>query len=142
MRKDLEKLFGILKAPEPQPHLFNKVMKRIAREERLSAVRHAFGNLVFFAVSFVGSVSVLLPTFRMLRADVAQSGFFEFFSLMFSDLGSVADYWQSFGLALLESLPAASIALFLASVFVLLGSFKFLARGINYFSRRPLFINH
>jgi len=34
----------------------------------------------------------------------------QFFSLLFSDLGTVAAYWQSFVLALLEVLPVMSSA--------------------------------
>ena len=48
------------------------------------------------------------------RIEVKQPGFINFFSLMFSDFSSVVTYWQSFAMILLETLPALSLALFLA----------------------------
>ncbi|MDO8582162.1 MAG: hypothetical protein Q7S16_04800, partial [bacterium] len=78
------------------------------------------------------SFFALLPVFNMMRADMVQSGFAEFFSLLFSDIGMVAAYWQNFAFTLLESLPAVSIAAFLATVLVFLGSLRIITRDMKY----------
>jgi hypothetical protein len=44
----------------------------------------------------------------------------------------VAVYWQSFIMSLLETLPAMSLAIFLAVIFVFLTSLRFLVRDIKF----------
>lgn len=127
MQNNVEQLLRTLEAPDPRPQLFDVVMKRITME----GVRAAKRRLVIFSVGCVGSFAAVLPAFMMMRTNMAQSGFAEFFSLLFSDMGSVALYWQNFTLTLLESLPAVSIAAFLATLFVFFGSLRFLTRDIK-----------
>jgi hypothetical protein len=125
MRKELEKLFSRLEPPEPPAGLFGRVMSRIGEERRLSAARRRFA---VFSFVFLAAGAALVPAFRMLQTGLSESGFTEFFSLVFSDSGAVFAYWRSFVFALLESLPAMSAAAFLGALFVFLQSLKFLAR--------------
>jgi hypothetical protein len=73
-----------------------------------------------------------VPSLKILLSDFSQSGFIHFFSLMFSDFPAVTTYWQSFTMILLESLPAVSLALFLAVVLVFLQSVKSLNRDVKF----------
>lgn len=129
MQNDFEKLFNYSQAPEPHSGLFDVIMKRIDGER----VRAAKRRFVIFSVGCIGSLAAVIPTFITMRTSMVQSGFTEFFSLLFSDAGSITAYWQNFALTLLESLPAVSIAAFLATVFVFFGSLRFLTRDIKLF---------
>lgn len=108
--------------------LFEKMMRRLGEEQRLQSVRR---RLVIFSIVFIGSVLALIPTFQMAKTGMAESGLIQFFSLLFSDFGTVINYWQSFVLTILESLPVMSLVAFLAAFFVFLESIKFLAREMK-----------
>ncbi|OGZ93266.1 MAG: hypothetical protein A2528_00535 [Candidatus Staskawiczbacteria bacterium RIFOXYD2_FULL_37_9] len=73
----------------------------------------------------------------MLLADFIQSGFINFFSLIFSDFTVVRTYWQSFAMILLETLPALSLVLFLGVLLILLQSIKSLTK--NYYEYKQYF---
>jgi len=107
--------------------LFERILKRIHREERLLVLR----KVIIFSTTLIISVVGLFPAFNMLLADLSQSGFISFFSLIFSDFSVVRTYWQSFAIILLETLPALSIALFLAVLLILLQSIKSLTRNLK-----------
>lgn len=119
--------------------ILNRIMLRIKAEQRLLAIKQ---RVVIFSLVFIGSVIAFVPTFRMVQAEISSSGFLQFFSLIFSDLGTVLAYWQSFTMSLLETLPAFSLAIFLAVVFAFLESLRFLARDIKFiFTPQKLIIN-
>lgn len=111
----------------PPAGLLEKILKHIHREERILVLR----KIIVFSVLFAGSLIGLIPSFRILSADLSQSGFFSFFSLIFSDFSAVMGYWQNFGMILLESLPAVSLALFLAILITFLQSLKSLTKNIK-----------
>ncbi|MFA5021238.1 MAG: hypothetical protein WC517_04240 [Patescibacteria group bacterium] len=116
------------KAPEKfDEDLFNRIMARIEREKIKTARRKA----VFFAGTFLISVLASWPSFNLLRADLAASGFLDYLSLVFSDFGIVAVYWQSFSLALLETLPLISVIISLTLVWIMLESLKLLVRDFK-----------
>jgi ABC-type spermidine/putrescine transport system permease subunit I len=128
MLKKYEQLFAYLKTPEPPAGLFDRTMRRIRKEQRLLAIKW---RLAIFSVASLISLVALIPTFKMAQTGLNESGFIQFFSLLLSDSGVVITYWQSFVLALLESLPAVSLALFLAAVFASLESVKLLIQNIK-----------
>ncbi len=72
-----------------------------------------------------------IPAFQFAQASLVESGFIDFASLAFTDIGAILPYWESFGSALVESLPIMSIALFLFVVFAFLESLKYVARDIK-----------
>ncbi len=138
MLNDFQKLFGHLQAPEPRPELLGFIIQRISAERLYAAKR----RLVIFSLGMIGSLAGVIPAFMSMRTHMAQSGFAEFFSLLFFDAGSLVAYWQSFALTLLESLPAVSIAAFLATIFVFISSLRFVTRDIKIlFSRSIAFSN-
>lgn len=112
---------------EPPNGLLEKILKRIHKEERLLVLRRT----IIFSVLFVGSLAGFIPSLKMLLADFDQSGFLNFFSLIFSDFPTVATYWKSFAMILLESLPTVSLALFLAIMLTFLQSIKSLTKNIK-----------
>lgn len=129
MQNSYEQLFSHLQTPVPRDGLLHDILRRVAAEQARAARR----RLVIFSLGCAGSLAGLIPAFIMMRTSMIESGFVEFFSLLFSDAGSVALYWQNFALTLLESLPAVSIAAFLATVFTFLGALRFLTRDIKFF---------
>jgi hypothetical protein len=83
---------------------------------------------VLSSASFIS----LFPTLKQLGASFSRSGFYEYFSLAFSDGGGVAlSYWKEISLSLVESLPTLSIILFLTIVFILIISLRFMARNFR-----------
>ena len=118
---------------EPPIGLLEKIMKRIHREERILVLR----RIIIFSITLVISVIGFFPAFSMLIADFNQSGFLQFSSLMFSDFSTVSTYWQSFTMTLLQTLPALSLALFLAVLLTFLQSIKSLTKDVKtmFFSR-------
>ena len=119
--------------------IFDRIMARLKAEQRLLTVKR---RLVIFSVGALGSMAAFIPAFKMAQLEISNSGFLQFFSLLFSDFGTVAAYWQSFTILLLESLPAMSLAVFLAVIFVFFESLRFLSRDIKFiFTPTKLIIN-
>lgn len=118
----------IKKIPEPRAELFDTVMKRIRKEERFLLMRK---RLAAATVMMLGSGIMLFPLFGAVRTSLAESGFMEFLSLIFSDFKLVLSYWQSFSWALLESFPATSFAGFLAALLIFLGALKYIAQDLK-----------
>jgi ABC-type multidrug transport system fused ATPase/permease subunit len=107
--------------------LLERILKRIHKEERLLVLRRT----IIFSIMLAGSLLAIVPTFKILLSDFSQSGFINFFSLIFSDFSSVATYWQTFVMILLETLPVVSLALFLAVLLIFLQSIKSLTKNIK-----------
>jgi len=128
MRKYCEKLFTHLETPEPPAGLFAKIMARIYEEERLLFIKR---RLFLSSTTFLISAGALITVVNTFQNEFAQSGLFQFLSLLFSDLELVAANWQDFGLAILESLPVMSMMAFLITIFVLLWSLKHFAQAIK-----------
>ena len=125
-----------MNTPKPPKGLYESIMNRIREERRISVLRR---RIILFCLGFVVSAAAFVPAFRWLQTDLSNSGFLQFFSLLFSDFKIVATYWQSFLMSLLETVPAISLAVFLAAVFVFLESLNFLAKNIKFiFSPKQL----
>ncbi len=115
MRQDYEKLFTHLDIPEPPADLLPKIMSRIQGK------RHFFNlkqRLIIFSLSTVSSVVALIFTFKMVWTGFFDSGFLQFFSLLFSDFEVVVSYWRNFVMSLFETLPAMGLILFLGSMLI------------------------
>ena len=117
--------------------LLEKVLKRIHREERLLVFR----KIIIFSVTLAVSLIGLVPAVKILLSDSYQSGFTSFSSLIFSDFSAITAHWQSFAMILLETLPAASLALFLAVLLTFLESIKALTKNIKIIKNSRLATN-
>jgi len=133
MHKNDKKLFSYNKSPETPDDLFDKVILSIKKEEHRIAILKR--RLAIFSLGIIGSVVAFIPAVRMVQAGFSESGFSHFFSLLFSDFGIIATYWQNFMISLLETLPIIHLAILLAITFVFLGSLKFLARDLKFIFR-------
>ena len=98
----------------PGPEIAPAVWSAIVAQNGKRARRQLW---IFTSLSFF-SLVLLLPAFRALSADLKQSGFYEFFWLMFSNGSSIVFLWKEFLLSLAESLPTASIMYTLSLIFV------------------------
>jgi len=105
----------------PEASLAFDVWRSVVLQEKRAA------RFKLWAFSFIGLVSFagLLPIFKTLSSDLSRSGFYEYFSLIFSDSGSVIHFWKEFSLSLLESLPVISAILSLILIFTLFLSLKY-----------------
>ncbi len=124
MKKQSKKNFVQLLSPEPSADLFDRIWRRIHREKDFLILRR---RVVVFSVGLMGSTLALVPTTRLMQSELAGSGLMTMLSLFFSDLDIVMLYWQSFALAILESLPIVSLLVFFSLVFISLGLLKFLS---------------
>jgi hypothetical protein len=145
MPNDFQHLFDQLPTSEPVTGLLDQVMNRIARRQKISVLLRG----LFFSITLIGSIVTFIPvirslmsnlassgflSYRSLMSNLASSGFLSYFSLILSDAQVVLASWQSFGLALLESVPLLSIVLTLAVLLVFLESLKYLLQTIKPFS--------
>ena len=128
-----EKLF------EPSDGLFDQIMSRIHEEQKIIMVKRRFA--IFF-VGLIGSIAAFMPAFKMMQTGFNESGFINFFSLLFTDIGMVMTYWRSFAMTLLGTLPLMSMATFLVIVFVFLESLKFLTQDMRIIFKHAQIFNH
>ena len=112
---------------EPPTGLYEKIMTRIHHKERVLVLR----RVIIFSTTLIISLVSFFPVVSMLMSDLNQSGFIQFSSLIFSDTSSVMPYWRSFMMTLLETLPALSLALFLAVLVTFLQSVKSLTKDVK-----------
>ena len=75
-------------------------------------------KLGYFSLGVL-SLSGSILSIKMLIEQFIQLGFFKYLSLIFSDGGIIATYWKEYTLSLIDSLPIASLAVFLFFLFML-----------------------
>jgi len=119
---------------EPPHGLFDKIINRIHREQRLLILR----RIVVFSVLFLGSLIAIVPSFNTLSLNMEQTGFLKFSALIFSDFSLVMAYWKNFSLAVLETLPAVSLVILVAVLLILLQSLKSLIKNIKIYGNRKI----
>lgn len=119
-----------------------KVFQKARYEEKPDLAQNVWHSLVIrnkhitrlklWAFSFVGLTSLvgLIPAWRILSSDLAQSGFYEYLSLIFSSGNSFFSYWKEFLFSVAESLPTMSIILSLSLIFTLFLSLRYIAKQI------------
>lgn len=127
MDKDYQRLFQTLGSPAMPRGLGDTILARVDNEvRRASLIRLA----IFVPLVFVSSVATVV-SFQYLMRETVQSGFSEYFSILFSDGGTVLLYWKEFMLALVEQAPVFGATLFLGAVFALMGSLKSMVKNIQ-----------
>ena len=139
MTQNWDKLFSHYQAPNPSYDLLGKIMTRISEERRLLILKR---RLVVFLAGLLGSIILFIPALKGLISGFSQSGFFQYFSLLFSDAEIITTYWQNYALSLLETLPVMNLILFLAIIFAILELLKLLAKDVkNIFISKQLIHN-
>ncbi|MDQ5955224.1 MAG: hypothetical protein QG621_227 [Patescibacteria group bacterium] len=110
----------VLDMLEPPAGLCGAVLSRIALARRRRArVRLAVDMCVFFI-----SGALLVPLAQYAGSEIYTSGFYEFFSLLFSDRQLILSSWQEFAFILLEKLPSIAVLLILSATIVLVWSLR------------------
>lgn len=128
--KRLPKNYRLAEAPDG---LFDKIMGRLQKERKILTLKR---RLAIFSLGAILSALGLIPAYQTLQASLAESGFFQFFSLIFSDSQIISAYWQNFVLSLLESLPTLNLIIFLAVTIVFLEFLKLLIKNLKVISRQ------
>lgn len=91
---------------DPSDELCQRVLHAIHLEQK----RRLRRQLIMTSVTVLLSASALVFFGVQLVQDMARSGFGAFLSLVFSDTTRIAMSWQDLGYAMLETLPAFSLA--------------------------------
>ncbi len=130
MNDNFEKLFSNLKGVEPSESLASIILERIEAEAGLLKLKR---HLLIFVTGLLSSAVAFVFAFKMVQTGFAETGFSQYFSLLFSDFNLVVGYWQSYFFTLLESLPVVSLAVFLAVILIFLELFKLSARELKLF---------
>ena len=120
MEKNLSQLFNTEKSLETPDGLSERVFARIdlvakATERKDQYIWGTF--FVFSLAAFIGSGFYAWNAFKA-------SNFGGYFSLIFSDTGSLALWGRELGLSLIESVPIFGILIFLASIALVLWSIR------------------
>ena len=131
MHKNYAQLFSHLTPPEMPDNLFEKIMHRIQKERQSLILKRKVMIFSIGMIGIIGAAAAFIPAFKMARTELYESSFLYFLSLIFSDFGTVAAYWQNFIMSLLETLPVMGLAIFLLTILVFLGSLRFLVRNIK-----------
>lgn len=102
--------------------IWTKIKKR---EKKMAKIKlYAFSTISIFSV--IG----FIPMFKILLNNLAQSGFYEYLSIAFSDSNTIAMYWKEFIFSLTESLPVMSLAYTFMFVFIFFFSLRYIAKQI------------
>jgi len=97
----------------------------IKREKRNTQIK-----LWIFTLAGITSLVGLVSAFKILSSDLAQSGFYEYLSLAFSDSGLILSAWREFVFSLAESLPVLSVVFTLSLIFIFFLSLKYVLKQI------------
>ncbi|MDP2736898.1 MAG: hypothetical protein Q8O59_03950 [bacterium] len=98
---------------QPRADLYDRVINRISREEKLMILKK---KLILESFGLVISFFVFIPLTLKLLSDIAKSGLTQFLSLLFTDFSIVMSDIGNYVLSLLESTPALSLSLVLAAL--------------------------
>lgn len=109
--------------------LLEKIMRRIHKEQRLLILKRT----ALFSFALAGSFFLLGISFGNLLRDATDTGFLNISSLAFSDFSILAEYWENLAVALLESLPAISLGIFLAGLALFAITLRSLIKNVKTF---------
>jgi len=109
VRKDYEKLFTNLTSLEPPIGLFDRIILAIKREQELQNTKRL---VLGFLVLLIVSLTTTPFSWVLVVGQMQDSGVVQFIQIALSDIGTFFASWQEFSLAIAESLPVMSIAIF------------------------------
>lgn len=107
--------------------LFERILKQIHDEQLMRMKR----RLILICFGLTVTVGGVIPLFRLMETGFAQSGSMQMALLIFSDFSIIMADWQNFCVAILESLPVVSIAVFLSAVLGAIYLLAFLCRDLE-----------
>ena len=110
-----KQLFNII---EPSQNLKISILNKIKREEKKKTIyKIAFSSVI----SLFSILLAVIFTLNIIR-DAYQSGLSEYLSLLISDGVSIASYWQTYTMSVVESLPIVPITMVIASIWIFVWS--------------------
>jgi hypothetical protein len=118
--KKQENLYTIFTEVSPPHGLYEAILRRVALAER----RHARISVGFFGFATFVLGAALVPAIQYAITQLYASGFYDYFSLLFSDSSFALTYWREFSLSLVESLPALALLLVIPLVVALVWSLR------------------
>ncbi|MFA6552135.1 MAG: hypothetical protein WCT19_01385 [Candidatus Paceibacterota bacterium] len=111
----------------PPENLAEKIVLCInLKKKQVAKTRLAFGGI--FALFSFGAI---IPVSQYVFSGFMNSGFFQYFSLFFSDIGSMMPMWKNFALSMAESLPAFELMAFLLVVLILMASIRLISNNFK-----------
>lgn len=131
MKNEHVLLFTHLRSVEPRVDLLDRIMNRIDTEKMLVPTFRVKIRLILAIIGACAAMTFIVPLWNIFQNDMAQSGFAQFVSLLFSDLDTVVNVWQDYAFSLIESLPLLSLTAILSTVLLLLFALKYLARDMR-----------
>jgi hypothetical protein len=120
---------------EPPEGLLQKIMNRINKEERIASLRKRI--FVLFG-GMLGSLGIFGYVFKAAKAAATESGFSDYFSLIFSNPSIILNYWQNLLGTLLESFPVMETAILLLLAFIILQILKYTTKDMKIISSLQL----
>ncbi len=108
--------------------LLMRITDRIRSEEKLSALRR---RAIFSSCAFGISVLTFIGSCFLLQSVLVRSELLRVLSLVFSDPQAILANWRDFGLFILESMPAVSLAGMLMAFLLLLISARYAVRYLS-----------
>jgi phage-related minor tail protein len=88
-------------------------------------------RLACFSLVSLAALGTLVPAIGELSSEVVRTGFGQFLSLMLSDSGTLAAYWQDFAMIVVESFPIIGVSAVLASILAFLASARLAVKNKN-----------
>ncbi len=125
MEKELKKAFQNAKYEENQNLALNVWNTISIRNKHIKTIK-----IWGFSFASLASLVSFIPAWKALTSDLTQSGIYDYFSIIFSNNGSILSYWKELSLSIIESLPTMSIVLSLSLIFVFILSLKYVAKQI------------
>ena len=114
MSQNIKKLFNLTDQANSPVGLADLVLARLGQEQK----KHARRNLLIFGAVDIFSIAGLVLAGLSLVNLLASSSFYNYLSLLWSDSGTLALYWQELLMSLVESLPFLGLTVFLVVILV------------------------
>ena len=124
----MDKTKDILTVAPPE-NLYFAVISRIGSEKKKTAMR----QIIYTGVAILLSVFAFVEAFFVMLGSLARSGFYNYFSLIFSDGFALASSWKDFVFSLVESFSFFEFFILLSLVFVVLVSIRLIVKNMKIF---------
>ncbi|HPS21234.1 MAG TPA: hypothetical protein PLO44_00260 [Candidatus Paceibacterota bacterium] len=111
---------------QAEPNLSEDIWRSIVlRQKKAAKIKLTLFSITSF-VAFVGA----FPIFKNLATQFAQSGFYEYLSLAFSNVSGLAGFWKELVYSIAETLPVSNILLSCAVVFIFFLSARYALKQV------------
>jgi hypothetical protein len=108
-------------------NLYSAVVSRIGSAKRKSAKR----RLVFIGSAILLLLGAFAEAFADTVNSLSRSGFYKYFSLIFSDGFVLLSYWKEFAFSLVESFSLPEFIVLLSLTLVILISIRAMMRNVK-----------